>query len=138
MAATDNNFIFPIRVYYEDTDAGGIVYHANYLKFFERARTEFLTHIGIEQDDLLDKRIAFVVKRIEIDNHFPARFNQRLAVHSRVKQLKKASVIFEQSIYNEDARCICESITLVACVNLNKMKPIPIPSVIFEEISRAK
>ncbi|WP_340676517.1 YbgC/FadM family acyl-CoA thioesterase, partial [Paraglaciecola sp.] len=74
--------LHPIRVYYEDTDAGGIVYYANYLKFFERARTEWLRCLGIEQDELLERSVGFVVKRVEMDNHAPARFNQLLCIES--------------------------------------------------------
>ena len=73
-------FQFPVRVYYEDTDAGGIVYHANYLKFLERARTEWLRSLGIEQDVWLAQSIAFVVRHMDIDFRHAARFNQQLVI----------------------------------------------------------
>jgi len=69
-------FVWPIRVYYEDTDAGGVVFYANYLKFFERARTEWLNHLGVDQSELLQQNIAFAVKHVDIDYKFPARLNQ--------------------------------------------------------------
>ena len=90
-----------IRVYYEDTDAGGIVYYANYLKFAERARTEGLRDLGFEQDELLEQNIAFVVKHVEMHNYAPARFNQLLSIETRVVELKGASMTFQQIIKNE-------------------------------------
>ncbi|MGZ4992514.1 MAG: YbgC/FadM family acyl-CoA thioesterase, partial [Methylobacter sp.] len=71
-------FIWPIRVYYEDTDAGGVVFYANYLKFFERARTEMLRAIGYEQDELIaNEGIIFVVRSVQVDYLSPARFNEQ-------------------------------------------------------------
>ena len=89
---------FPVRVYYEDTDAGGIVYNANYLKFMERARTEFLRAGDIEQDVLLQAGIAFVVSRTEIDFRSAARFNELLTVLTQVTEVKRASMRFSQQI----------------------------------------
>ena len=120
-------FEFPIRVYYEDTDAGGIVYYANYLKFFERARTELLRTLGIEQDALLDQDIGFVVKNVQMENHKPGRFNQLLLVKTEIKLLKKASVVFLQEIYNADAQLLCSAQVSVACVKLSLMKASAIP-----------
>ena len=94
-------FQFPVRVYYEDTDAGGIVYHANYLKFLERARTEWLRSLGIEQDVWLEQSIAFVVRHMDIDFRHAARFNQQLLVTNRIADLKRASVVFAQQIQDE-------------------------------------
>ncbi len=120
-------FEFPVRVYYEDTDAGGVVYYANYLKFFERARTEWLRNLGIEQDILLSQDIGFVVKSVQMDNHKPARFNQLLLVKSEIKQLKKASLVFWQEIYNADAQLLCSAQVSIACVKLSLMKASAIP-----------
>lgn len=128
---------FPIRVYYEDTDAGGIVYYANFLKFFERARTEYLRHFGVEQDVWLADRVGFVVRRTEVDNLAPARFNQQLTVFSKISRLKKASLVFEQYVVDEQERLLCKGNTLVACVNLEEMKPISIPKDIIEVIVSA-
>ena len=128
---------FSIRVYYEDTDAGGIVYYANFLKFFERARTEYLRHYGIEQDQWLANRVGFVVRRTEIDNLAPARFNQQLTVFSKITRMKKASLVFEQYVIDEAERLLCKGETLIACVNFDQMKPISIPKEIVEVIVSA-
>ena len=93
-----NHFSWPIRVYYEDTDAGGIVYYANYLKFIERARTEWLRSLGIEQDSWLDHNRAFVVRHVDLDLQAAARFNAELTVTVVVEQVKKASLVFTQQV----------------------------------------
>jgi len=130
-------FTFPIRVYYEDTDAGGVVYHANYLNFYERARTEFLRSLGFEQDVLLATDTAFVVSRAEVDYVVAARFNNLLNVTVVIKQLKKASMTFEQQIIDQDGNLISKALVVVVCVNLIKMKPIAIPKNIAKELSSA-
>lgn len=127
----------PVRIYYEDTDAGGIVYYANYLKFFERGRTEFLREFNIEQDLLLLKNIAFVVKKVEMDCLKSARFNQLITVKTEVVSVRKASLIFKQKIMHENGELLCQATTLIACVNLQKMKPTAIPAEIIEVMSRA-
>lgn len=127
---------FDVRVYYEDTDAGGIVYYANYLKFFERARTEWLRDLGIEQDKLLEQSVGFVVKRVEMENNAPAKFNQLLSISSQLVELKRASMVFQQQIKNSNNQCLVSAQIRVACVDLKKMKPIAIPAFILGEISR--
>jgi len=126
---------FPVRVYYEDTDAGGIVYYANYLKFFERARTEWLRALGIEQDLLLTQDIAFVVRKVLMENKAPARFNQLLMVKSQIRTLKNASIVFWQKIYNENAQLLCSAEVSVACVQLSLMKARGIPRDILGVLS---
>ena len=128
--------IFKIRVYYEDTDAGGIVYYANYLKFFERARTEWLRDFGIEQQDLLERSIGFVVKRVEMDNIAAAKFNDLLSIETQIVELKRASMVFEQTIKNANDDRLVSALIRVACVNLAQMRPIAIPDHILGEISR--
>lgn len=118
---------FPIRVYYEDTDAGGVVYHANYICFFERARTEFLRQGGFSQQSLLENQVAFVVKKLAIDYKTPARLDDLLTVKTEIKELKKATIVFIQRLYREDF-CLSEATVTVACVDLTKMKPIAIPT----------
>ncbi|WP_229158773.1 tol-pal system-associated acyl-CoA thioesterase [Fluctibacter halophilus] len=125
-----------MRVYYEDTDAGGIVYYANYLKFLERARTEWLRDLGIEQDTLLEQNIGFVVKQVRMDNHRAARFNERLRIESQVVELKRASLVFDQKIINANDQCLVSAQIHVACVNLSAMRPMGIPAAILGEISR--
>lgn len=128
--------VWPIRVYYEDTDAGGIVYYANYLKFLERARTEWLRQLGMEQDALLEQNLGFVVKSVQMDNHAPARFNQLLSIQSRIVELKRASLLFEQRIISPTEQCLVSAQIRVACVNLRKMKAVPIPENLLGELSR--
>ena len=121
-------FEHPVRVYYEDTDAGGIVYYANYLKFMERARTEWLRSLGIEQDVLLEQGVAFVVRHIDIDFVSAARFNAQLVVKTELKQLRRASLIFEQQIADQSGRLIAQAKVTIACVRIDVMKPMAIPS----------
>ena len=125
-----------IRVYYEDTDAGGIVYYANYLKFFERARTEWLREMGTEQDILLERSLGFVVKRVEMDNHAPARFNDLLCIESEIVELKRVSLIFKQVIISPNKQCLVSALIRVACVNLSNMKPQAISDNILGELKR--
>ncbi len=127
-----------IRVYYEDTDAGGIVYYANYLKFLERARTEWLRALGIEQDLLLEQSIGFVVKRVELDYKAAARFNQLLRVESRLSNVKRASLQFEQNIVDQNNKVLVCASVKVACVNLLDMKPLAIPTFILGELSSVR
>ena len=94
-----DGFIWPVRIYHEDTDGGGIVYYANYLKFMERARTEYLRHLGFEQDVLKDSHQSiFVVTRVEIDYLQPAKFNDQLEVTCRVEKSRRASFQVEQTV----------------------------------------
>src|ERR1700691_3259897 len=95
-------FIWPIRVYYEDTDAGGIVFYANYLKFFERARTEWLRACGVDQRKLADSDgVLFVVKRTALDYSAPARLDDVIHVISRIQRLGRASVDFHQEAWRD-------------------------------------
>ncbi|MDU0356068.1 tol-pal system-associated acyl-CoA thioesterase [Paraglaciecola aquimarina] len=128
--------IHNIRVYYEDTDAGGIVYYANYLKFFERARTEWLRSFGTEQDILLEHSVGFVVKRVEMDNHAPARFNQLLRIESEIVELKRASLVFKQIVIGPNEQRLVSALIRVACVNMSNMKPQAIPKMILGEFTR--
>ena len=127
----------PVRIYYEDTDAGGIVYYANYLKFFERGRSELLREFNIEQDVLLENNIAFVVKKVDMDCVKSARFNQLITVKTSIVSCRKASLLFQQEILHENGELICQASTLIACVNLQKMKPTAIPAEIREVMSSA-
>ena len=130
-------FTFPIRVYYEDTDAGGIVYHSNYLNFCERARTEYLRDLGIEQDTYLEHNIAFVVKSMEIDFKTAAKFNDMLQVDSEITLIKKASVEFNQIITNNKGQLVFVAKVKVACINTEQMKPKAIPHNILEVLNSA-
>jgi acyl-CoA thioester hydrolase len=125
----------PVRVYYEDTDAGGIVYYANYLKFFERARTEWLRELGFSQSKFLEHSLGFVVKRVEMENIAPARFDQQLQIHTEVDEVKRVSLLFRQKIVDEKQKTLVNALVRVACVDLVRMKPIAIPKTVIEEIS---
>ncbi|AHG75982.1 tol-pal system-associated acyl-CoA thioesterase [Mannheimia varigena] len=128
---------FPIRVYYEDTDAGGVVYHSNYLKFFERARTEFLRQYNFSQQELFAQSIAFVVKKIEIEYKFPARLDDLLNVETTISAFKKATILFQQNLW-KDGGCLSSATVTVACVDLVKMKPIAIPDDIRQALQTNK
>lgn len=120
-------FQFPVRVYYEDTDAGGVVYHARYLHFFERARTEYLRTLDFSQQVLLNERnLVFVVKSMAIDYRFPARLDDLLSVETEVSELKGATILFTQWL-KRDELILCTATVKVACVDLGKMKPMALP-----------
>jgi len=127
------------RVYFEDTDAGGVVYYANYLKFYERGRTEFLRSLGFEQDDLLAQNIVFVVRNITVDFKQAARFNELLRVESNIQQLKKASLVFDQSIYcqreGKDV-LVNRAEVKVACVSADAFIPNAIPESIMGKLNK--
>lgn len=127
-------FRWPISIYYEDTDAGGVVYHSNYLNFFERARTEWLKAIGVKQTELLAEDIAFVVKKAELNFCRAARFEQDLFVESLVIEMKKASLTFQQRLVDQQGVVYCEGKILVACITLSRMKPRAIPQNIVQEL----
>ncbi|MBW8192883.1 tol-pal system-associated acyl-CoA thioesterase [Neiella marina] len=137
MTTTPTNFTWPIRVYYEDTDAGGVVYYANYLKFMERARTEWLRQFGIEQDGYLADGIAFVVRHVDVNYHASARFNAELEVSCNIIQLRKASLTVEQTVSSSDQnqQFVSGQVTL-ACVDLTRNKPVAIPKPIMEVLTR--
>jgi acyl-CoA thioester hydrolase len=127
---------FAIRVYYEDTDAGGIVYYANYLKFFERARTEWLRKIGINQVVFLQQKLGFVVRKVEMDNLASAKLDDLLEVSSSIVTLKRASLVFQQQITNQAKQVLCTASIRIACVDLSQNKPCAIPELILGAFKR--
>jgi len=127
-------FHWPIRVYYEDTDAGGVVFYANYLKFFERARTEMLRDMGFEQDQLIaEQNIIFVVRTVQIDYLTPARFNDALETTAEVTQAKKVSLNFEQTV-TRNGEVLCKGNIRIACLDAKTMKPKAIPPQLLEKL----
>lgn len=129
-----NNFIWPVRVYYEDTDAGGVVFHSNYLKFFERARTEMLRAMGYEQDELIaNEGIIFAVRSVQVDYLISARFNEQLQVSAKVSLAKKASLTFDQVITRGDD-VLCKGSVRIACLGARTMRPKAIPETLFRAI----
>jgi acyl-CoA thioester hydrolase len=120
-------FDWTVRVYYEDTDAGGIVFYANYLKFFERARTEWLRATGVGQQELLDTDgAAFVVKSASLDYHAPARLDDVLTIRTTVEKLGRASVQFAQQAWKGDVLLTSASVK-VGCVDTATMRPRALP-----------
>ncbi len=130
-------FTWPVRVYYEDTDAGGVVYYANYLRFLERARTEWLRHLGFEQDVLMrDPGVLFAVRRVELDYLQPARFNDRLEVRSHIARLAGASLDFVQTIVRlADGAELCRGQVRVACLDARDLRPARLPAAIKQRLT---
>ncbi len=123
-------FEWPVRVYYEDTDAGGVVYHSQYLNYCERARTEWLRSLGIEQTQLIEKdKVIFVVHSLSAQYKKPAKFDDALIVHSRITSMSRASVEFHQIVMCE-AQTLFELAVKIACVDLEKMRACLIPNAI--------
>lgn len=135
-------FVWPVRVYYEDTDAGGVVYYANYLKFMERARTEWLRTRGLEQDVLIKEQdLVFAVRSLSIDYIRPARLDDLLQVRVTVSKLRRASIVFEQTInrvHNSESEDIL-TIGQVKVVSLAaaSFKPKPIPLALIKDLEHA-
>ena len=128
-------FSWPVRVYYEDTDAGGVVFYANYLKFMERARTELLRSKGFEQDDLMiHEGIIFAVRSINVEYIKPAKFNQLLQISAETTQIKKASLEFFQQITHHDQLLVTSNVR-IACLDVNTMKPKAIPDHLIRAFS---
>ena len=120
-------FEWPVRVYYEDTDAGGVVYHSNYLNFMERARTEWLRHLGFEQTYLKDAlNVIFVVHSMQIAFKKPAKFNDLLVVESEISKVGRGSFEFLQKI-SVNQQILTEAQVKIACVDTLNFKPTAIP-----------
>ncbi len=130
-------FVWPVRVYYEDTDSGGVVYYANYLKFMERARTEWLRAHGFEQDALLrDRQVLFAVRTLSVDYHRPARFNDLLEVISRIVEAGGASLTFAQNIRRADStEVLCGARVKVACIDAENFRARRLPRQLIREIA---
>lgn len=124
----DGSFTISARVYYEDTDAAGVVYYANYLRFCERARTEWLRSLGFEQRDMLTaQNVAFVVRSVQADYLAPARLDNLLSVVTRITDIGRASITFAQSVLRGE-ELLFDSRISVACVDTVRARPIAIPA----------
>lgn len=122
-----------IRVYYEDTDAGGIVYYANYLKFAERGRTEYLREKNLENSALMEQNgVLFVVRHVAADYLYPARLDDMLRVETKIAEIKNASLIMTQSIFCHD-RLLFKMDVVLACVDLDG-KLIKLPAIVKETL----
>lgn len=132
-----SQFCWPVRVYYEDTDCGGVVYYANYLKFMERARTECLRARGFEQDQLRESQgILFTVRSAQVDFKRPARFNDLLEVTAEIVRPRRASLTFFQEIRRAgETELLCSGHVNIACVDAQSLKPAPIPEIIRSELT---
>ena len=128
------SFTWTIRVYYEDTDAGGIVYYANYLKFFERARTEWLRSLDLHQQHLVDTHGAmFVVKRASVDYHAPAKLDDAITLTLTIEKLGRASVEFLQTAHR-GTTLLATGRVKVACVDCAGVRPLPMPTVVADRM----
>lgn len=126
-------FSWVTRVYYEDTDASGVVYHARYLQFFERARTEWLRALGISQQNLRDgEAVVFTVAGMEVDYLRPARLDDSLRVTVAVEQRRGASIVFSQELLRE-AEVLARARVRVACVDAVSFRPQPLPRFLFPD-----
>ncbi|MEN8216243.1 MAG: tol-pal system-associated acyl-CoA thioesterase [Pseudomonadota bacterium] len=131
-----NEFIWPIRVYHEDSDAAGIVYYANYLKFMERARTEWLRDMGFEQTQLKQQhKLIIVVRKISIEYLKPALFNDLLHIKTRVTQRGKVSMTMAQQVLR-DTEILCTAVVKVAALNVNNQRPQQFPPDILKALQK--
>ncbi len=136
-----NAFTIPVRIYYEDTDAGGVVYYSNYLKYLERCRTEWLRAVGHDQADLMrDPGIAFMVRTVSLEYFKPARLDEMLSVSLEVEKITKSQIFFRQHIRraNPDAKNGWDELVSgkiqIVCVNTALMKITSIPPVLRTQL----
>ncbi len=127
------NFSFKYRVYWEDTDAGGVVYYANYLKYMERCRTEWLRALGIDQGRLrLERQIQFAITQVAVDFLKPAILDDEIVVTATLERLGGATFWFKQAIWRGDTQLI-DATTRVACLDSGTLRPRAIPKDLFRE-----
>ncbi len=128
-----SQFSLPVRVYYEDTDAGGVVYHARYLHFLERARTEWLRQFGFNQIELKEQSTVFVVRDMTLKFVKPARLDDLLTVTVEVTAVKNASLQIQQTIFDGQGQKLLAQVT-IACLDARQFKPKPLPSDVRQSI----
>jgi acyl-CoA thioester hydrolase len=129
-------FTFPVRVYWEDTDAGGVVYYASYLKFLERARTEWLRALGVDQVRLLrEERLQFVVVEANVRYHRPAKFDDQLAVTVTLESMRGASIVMGQDIRRGPAgeELLVTATVRAACLDAASLRPRPLPKALASQ-----
>jgi acyl-CoA thioester hydrolase len=130
-----SNFTWQVRVYYEDTDSGGVVYYANYLKFLERARTEWLRQLGFAQSSLReDEQKIFVVRQVTIQYHKPAVFDDLLEITVKPAKIGKASLTLDQQILRQST-LLCTATVQIACVNSLNFRPQSLPHALLHVLS---
>ncbi|MGR9099511.1 MAG: tol-pal system-associated acyl-CoA thioesterase [Gammaproteobacteria bacterium] len=131
-----DSFVWPVRVYYEDTDVGGVVYYANYLKFFERARTEMLRNMGYEQDELIATQgVIFAVRSAQIEYLSPAKFNDLLDVSAVIEEVRPASLTFRQGIVRAGVE-LCKGKVRIACLDSETLRPKIIPDELLDKLKK--
>lgn len=131
----ENSHGWDVRVYYEDTDAGGVVFYANYLKFMERARTEWLRSLGVSQQELFEQKgLVFVVSSLSMEYKAPARLDDLLTVQSLISDIRRASLNFSQRITIQN-NVLARGQIRVGCVDVNTMRPAAIPPDLYKRIS---
>ncbi len=126
------DFTIKKKIYYHDTDCGGVVYYANYLKYMEEARTEYLLKKGIELPKLAEKDVWFVVARVEIDYKAPARYQDELTVSAQVEEARMTTVKFYQEVRKENV-LVARATTTLVCIGKD-FKPIPVPEEVKKSI----
>lgn len=131
-------FTFPVRIYYEDTDAGGVVYYANYLKFMERARTEWLRAHGFEQDQLIEEYgVIFAVRSANISYQAPARFNDLLEVSATLLKVGRASLSLTQEVRRAgEEQVLCEATVKAASLDAERFRPKAMPAPLYDAITQ--
>lgn len=138
MTANPLTFNVKFRIYWEDTDAGGVVYYANYLKFMERCRTDWLRHLGIDQYRLrLDRQLQFVVVSVAVEYLRPAVLNDEITVTAELQRMSGASLVFKQSVHR-GAEQLIDATTRVACLDSGTLRPRPLPKDLFTEWRNAQ
>jgi 4-hydroxybenzoyl-CoA thioesterase/acyl-CoA thioester hydrolase len=129
-------FHIPLRVYIEDTDAGGIVYYVNYLKYMERSRTEFLRSFGYDKPAILEGGLLLVVHSAQINYRRPARLDNLLSVTAQIHKLARTYVEFQQQVlYGEEL--LCEGLIRIACVDAESMKPNALPASMYQQLDQS-
>jgi 4-hydroxybenzoyl-CoA thioesterase len=128
-------FSIPLRVYIEDTDAGGIVYYVNYLKYMERSRTEFLRSLGYDKPAILDGGLLLVVHAAQINYRRSARLDDQLLVSAQIEKVARTYVEFKQQVLR-DGELLCEGVIRIACVNAVTMKPSAIPAAMHYQLDQ--
>ncbi len=129
-------FSHSVRVYYEDTDSGGVVYYANYLKFMERSRTEWLRALGVEQDRLLGEHgVIFAVRSVAVEYHRPAHFNDLLLVETGLMKVGRATIELSHRILRQgDGEPLCSGQVRVAALKSATLRPVAIPAALYQRI----
>ena len=138
MTSRDNFsvFVLSLRVYYEDTDAGGVVYYANYLRYFERARTEWLRSLGFEQDLLMQNRgIAFAARSAQVEYLKPARLDDMLDIVSTIESLGRAQVVFGQRA-ERNGELLVDAKMRIACFDPVRSKAVGMPKEIYQQFAK--